>query len=258
MLLTKATHLCKMAIVLTGSIVTSIKGSVGGTTFQSSAAGLVMRNKPKPVGKGSNKQLQQRNIIAQLTYYWSNLTDAQRQVWSSLAIYVNGTGKTNNQNNSANTGKTQFFAVNSWLLIYGKPYIVTPTIALPLQQNIPCPPFFTESNTLGKTSIALNTATEILVVQVSLPQSVSTNTANTGLRTLVYNMVNGTTQDWSAAYLQTFGVPLTLGKKYWIQLLVVNFITGQISPKAKALVLYTNTLPVGIGYGAIGSTFIIG
>jgi len=107
-----------MAIVQTGAVVTHIKGSVAGNTFQRSAAGLTIRSKPKPVGQGSNAQQSQRNIIAKLNWYWTNLTDANRQQWSSFAVYTNGVGKTNKQNLSANTGKTQFFAVNSWLLIY--------------------------------------------------------------------------------------------------------------------------------------------
>ena len=247
-----------MALIQTGSIVTHIKGSVAGSTFQRSAAGLTMRKKPIPVGRGTNAQFNQRNIIAQLNTYWNVMSDAQRQLWSSFAVFTNGVGKTNKQNNSANTGKTQFFAVNSWLLLYGKAVVVTPSITIPEQQNIPCPPYFYKSDNLGKTSLSLDTSTQILVVQVSLPQSPSTNTANTGFRTLVYNMVDGDVQDWSAAYEATYGVPLTLGKKYWVQLQVVNFITGAISPKAKALILYTTTPSPGIGFMIIGSTFIVG
>ena len=246
-----------MALIQTGSIVTHIKGSVAGSTFQRSAAGLTMRKKPNPVGRGTNAQFAQRNIISQLNYFWNQLTDTQRSNWSAFAVFTNGVGKTNNQNTSANTGKTQFFAVNAWLLLYGKPIVSSPTIGAPLQQNIPCPPYFTKSDNLGRTSIAIDTTQEILVVQVSLPQSVSTNTANTGFRTMVYNQVDGTVQDWSAAYQQTYGVPLTLGKKYWIQLQVVNFITGTISPKAKSLILYTSTPSGGIGFIIIGSTFTI-
>jgi len=247
-----------MAIVTLSGLVSHIKGSIAGSTFQRSASGLTMRKKPIPVGRGTNAQINQRNIIAQLNFAWNNLTNAQRLSWASFSNYTNGIGKTNRQNNSANTGKTQFIAVNSWLLIYGKGVIFSPTIGPPLLQSVPCPPYYTISSNLGTTSASLDTTQEILVVQVSLPQSVGTNTNNTGFRTLVYTMVDGTTQDWSAAYLATFGVPLTIGSRYWIQLQVVNFITGAISPKAKALVLYATPTPLGIGSGAIGSSLIVG
>lgn len=246
-----------MAVITTSGLVSDIRGSIAGNTFQRSAGGLTVRKKPMPVGRGSNQQLAQRSIIAQLNFLWNNLSDADRQVWSSFAIFNNGASKTNRQRSTANNGKTQFFAVNSWLLIYGKPYIPTPTIVTPPAQPVPCPPFYNISANLGVSSYDLDTTREILVVQVSLPQSPSTVTANTGFRTLVYTMVDGTIQDWSAAYLSTFGVPLTFGKRYWIQLIVVDFVSGAISPKGKHLVLYDIPPSGGIGSMIIGSTFFV-
>lgn len=246
-----------MAQVQLSGLVSHIKGSIAGTTFQSSASGLTMRKKPIPVGRGTNQQFAQRNIVAQLAYTWENMTDAQRALWASFANFSNGVGKTNKANKSANTGKTQFTAVNSWLLQYGKSIITNPTINLPPAQPIPCPPFYTVSLDLGKSTYSLDTTQEILVTQVSLPQSAGTNTTNTGFRTLVYPQVDGTTQNWSTAYFNTFGVNLTIGKKYWIQLSVVNFITGTISPKGKMLVLYDTPPGLGIGTMIVGSTFIV-
>lgn len=247
-----------MAIIQTSGLISHIKGSMAGSTFQRSASGLTMRKKPIPVGKGTNQQLAQRNIIAQVNYEWNQLTPAQRTLWASFSNYTNGIGKTNKQNNSANTGKMQFVAVNSWLLLYGKPLLSGPTLVPPEAQFVPCPPLFTESDNLGRTTRNLDITQQILVVQVSLPQSVGTNTANTGFRTLVYDMVDGLVQDWSASYQNTFGVPLTIGQRYWIQIFIVNYITGAISAKARQLVLYTNPTGSGIGSMIIGSTFIVG
>ena len=246
-----------MAIIITSGLISHIKGSVAGSTFQRSASGLTMRKKPIPVGRGTNAQSNQRNIVAQLNVSWNSLTDAQRLLWASFSDYTNGIGKTNRQNQSANTGKTQFIAVNAWLLLYGKSLLLSPTLVPPEAAILPLYNASYQSDNLGKTVGALDTTSQILVVQVSLPQSVGTNTNNTGFRTLVYSMVNGTTQDWSAEYLATFGVPLTIGKKYWVQLLVVNYLTGAISAKAKALITLITPAPSGIGSMIIDSTFII-
>lgn len=246
-----------MALIITSGLISHIKGSVAGSTFQRSASGLTMRKKPLPVGRGTNSQQGQRNIIAQLNVAWNQLTDAQRLQWSSFANYTNGTGKTNKQNTSANTGKTQFVAVNSWLLLYGKNLLEVPTLVPP---EAALPPLYNaayESGNLGKTVGSLDTTTQILVVQVSLPQSVGTVTNNTGFRTMVYNMVDGDTQNWTAEYQATYGVPLTYGQKYWVQTLVVNFITGAISAKSKALITFINPATGGIGTMIIESTFIV-
>jgi len=247
-----------MALIITSGLISHIKGSIAGSTFQRSASGLTMRKKPLPVGRGTNSQLNQRNIVAQLNVAWNQLTDSQRLQWSSFSNYTNGTGKTNKQNTSANTGKTQFVAVNSWLLLYGFNLLETPTLVPPEAAILPYYNAAYESDNLGKTVGSLDTTSQILVVQVSLPQSVGTVTNNTGFRTLVYSMVDGSVQDWEAEYQATFGVPLTFGKKYWVQTFVVNFITGAISAKAKALILLTEPTATGIGAMVVDSTFIVG
>ncbi len=247
-----------MAIIQTSALVSDIKGSVNGSTFQRSAAGLTLRNKPISVGRGTNSQHNVRGINAQLNFYWTNLTDAQRNVWSSYAVFCNGAAKTNNQKSSANTGKTQFFAVNFWVLQYGKPYIVTPTFTTPEQAVIICPPLFTESDNLENYIGNLDTTQQILVTRVSLPQSLSTNTANTGFRTLVYPQVDGDQQSWFNQYEQVYGIRPVPNKKYWISLQVVNFVTGAISPESKQLVLYIAPPAAGIGFMEIESTFIVG
>jgi hypothetical protein len=247
-----------MAIIQTSGLITHIKGSIAGTTFQTGQAGLIARKKPSQVRSATSAQNNQRVIIASLNNYWENLTDLQRSTWSQFANYINGTGKTNRQNNSGQTGKTQFVAVNSWLLLYGKPLLVTPSFlpALPVIQ-----PFFTsalESDNLGKTVQWFDPTQQILVTQVSLAQSNGTYKSNTGFRTLIYTPVSGSTQNWNAAYVAYFGVPVIYGSKYWVQLKVVNFVTGQMSGFSSALIRYIAPTLHGIGYDGIGTTFTIG
>lgn len=245
-----------MAQVKLSGLVTSIKGSVGGTTFQSSGAGLTARNKPLPLKSKSNAQTTVRVLQAQLNTAWGDLTDAQRQTWASFSEFTNGSGKTHKRNNSANTGKMQFLTVNFWLLQYGKSILTTPSFALPLNPVIPCPPLYNESDNLMNYDGTLDTSSQILVTRVSLPQSLSTKTANTGFRTLVYTQVDGSSQNWAAAYLATFGVSLVLGKKYWIEYRVVDFLTGAISAAARKLVKYVapdNSLKLTVNTTLAGS-----
>ena len=247
-----------MAVVKLSGLVNDIRGSVNGTTFQKGNGGLIMRSKPSSVGAGTNSQLNIRNINAQLNYAWQNLTDAQRTVWASFATFTNGAGITNQSKTSANTGKTQFFAVNFWCLQYGKALVIAPTFTVPEQSFTICPPLFTSSSVLTDYVGALDTTQQILVTRVSLPQQLATNTANTGFRTLVYSQVDGSTQSWFAAYEAIYGFPPKLNYKYWISLQVVNFITGAISPESRQLVLYTPAPAIGIGVMVVGSTFIVG
>jgi hypothetical protein len=247
-----------MAIIKTSGLISDIRGSINGSTFQRSASGLVMRSKPVSVGRGTNSQNNIRNINSQLNFAWQNLSQAQRDLWSSYATFLNGSGVTHNGTRAANTGRTQFFGVNFWLLQYGKSILNVPTFTSALAPAIPCPPLYNQSDTLQNNTYSLNPTSEILVTRVSLPQSLATNTTNTGFRTLVYPQVAGYTQNWLTAYFNTFGINLMTNKKYWISYMVVNFITGAIGSESKSLVLFTGTpTPPAIGTMVIGSTFII-
>ena len=244
-----------MAIVTPSALITNIKGKVGGSLFQGSTQGIMLRNKPTKLGQGSASQQNVRQINAQLNFAWSSFTVAQRLNWQAFADFVNGIGITKKGKRSSNTGKMHFMAINFYCLLYKKNIINAPTFTNPPSIVIPCPPLFTQSPTLMDYVGSLDTTQEILITKVSLPQSNPTRTTNTGFRTLVYSQIDGNTQDWGAAYAAQYGIDLIFEKYYWVSLQVVNFVKGTISPEAKQLILLTN--PTGIGSMGIGSTFIV-
>lgn len=96
-----------MAQVKYGSIITEIKGKVGGTTFQGGRTGGLMKNKGKvfvrgwdrvPIGAGSSGTTQIANF-SKVTKYWSQITTEQRNSWSGLVgiwTFVNKFGDTYN------------------------------------------------------------------------------------------------------------------------------------------------------------------
>lgn len=244
-----------MAIVTTSGLITDIRGSVAGTTFQQSGAGLTMRKKPFPVGKGTNAQSRVRALQADLNRYWLALTDSQRLVWASFSDYVNGVGKSSRGKQTTNKGKMQFITVNFKLLTYGKSLLITPTFDIPEKAFIPCPPDYDTSSSLMNTSESLDTASQILVTKVSAPQSLATYTTNPGFKTLVYSQQDGYVQDWASAYTEAWGVSLKYDYKYWISYQAVNFLKGTQGPEVRQLVRYVEA--DGIGVWVVGSTFTI-
>ncbi len=246
-----------MAIITPSALISNIKGKVGGSVFQGSTQGILLRNKPSKLGQGSQSQQNIRQINARLNFAWSGFSNAERQVWQSFTNFVNGTGLTLKGKRSNNTGKMHFMAINFYCLLYKKNIIVTPVFTVPPSIVVPCPPSFTVSDSLMNYTGSIDATQEILVTKVSLPQSNPTRTTNTGFRTLVYDQVDGDTQDWATAYLNTFGIALIPEKYYWVSLQVVNYITGVISPEAKQLILYSTSGGGGIGSMIVGSTFIV-
>lgn len=75
-----------MARTLFGTLVTSINGKVGGTVYQGSAWGSVVRKKVIPKNPRSQAQTDNRNIIAYVTKFWKTLLQSQRDEWNTYAI----------------------------------------------------------------------------------------------------------------------------------------------------------------------------
>ncbi|MFA5386716.1 MAG: hypothetical protein WC297_03565, partial [Candidatus Paceibacterota bacterium] len=77
-----------MARVKFSGLVTEIRGSVGGTTFQSNAYGWTIKNKANMIRPNSQLQQLPKTIMARVTSGWSALTVAQRATIDSwAAIY---------------------------------------------------------------------------------------------------------------------------------------------------------------------------
>lgn len=76
-----------MALVKYGGGITAMSGSIAGNTFARNRSGSYMRARTKPVNPNSDRQLQARQIIAQLAEQWgeSPMTDAIRLAWRTYA-----------------------------------------------------------------------------------------------------------------------------------------------------------------------------
>ncbi|MES2287230.1 MAG: hypothetical protein V4547_16180 [Bacteroidota bacterium] len=245
-----------MAIITPGANISDIRGSIAGTNFKRSTQGISMTN--KVIRKKNNSQSQNniQQINSQLNYAWSALTDAQRNNWAQFSNFVNSIGLTKNGKKSSNTGKMQFLAVNFYCLLYKKNIIITPTFTDPVPPVIPCPPDFISSTTLMNYTGTIDNATQLLITKISLPQSNTTKTTNTGYRTLIYEQVSGDVQDWSTSYYNQYGLNLMPGRAYWVSLQVLNFITGIFSPVSQQLIKYLPVVSSAIGTAVIGTSII--
>jgi surface protein len=74
-----------MARASYGSIITDLKGSVGGITFQRNPSGKIARLKPTASVNPSNLQSGRERMLAYLASYWSSLTISQKNDWNALA-----------------------------------------------------------------------------------------------------------------------------------------------------------------------------
>ena len=74
-----------MARIIYSGIVTEIRGSVGGTTFQKNKYGFKVKNKPNMVKPATHNQDLQKRYLLELVQTWQAMTNTQRSDWSSYA-----------------------------------------------------------------------------------------------------------------------------------------------------------------------------
>lgn len=74
-----------MALVKYGSLVTELKGKVGGQVFQGSMYGPILRNEYKGSTKRSYVSTEANMVISELAAEWNELSNEQRQGWSDNA-----------------------------------------------------------------------------------------------------------------------------------------------------------------------------
>jgi len=74
-----------MANIKLGSIVTGIRGSIGGTTFRRTPSGHIAYNKQQRQLKSASSSSSQRIVIGAVMQSWGNLSEALRESWKSQA-----------------------------------------------------------------------------------------------------------------------------------------------------------------------------
>lgn len=116
-----------MARIQLGSIVSDIRGSIGGTTFQMSGHGLVAHNKKRSCNPNTRAQSSIRNLFPQLHVLWQSLDNPGRQLWQTWAEFQNL--KIVNFAKTGSYGQQAFFQMNFYLLELGLPTTPTPYFA---------------------------------------------------------------------------------------------------------------------------------
>jgi len=77
-----------MASIKLSPLLQTIRGSIGGATFQRSRSGHTLRKKPLPLYSAKPNQLKCRAYMMQVHYAWQSLTQTQRNFWIRLNLYV--------------------------------------------------------------------------------------------------------------------------------------------------------------------------
>jgi hypothetical protein len=165
-----------MARIVFAPLVSEIKGSIGGVTFQGNPSGSIIRLRPHLSRASTTKQSAAHSSLSNLLYQWQNITSVQRDDWNTFAALWVKTNKFGQDKTL--TGLNWFTSVNWWRLNIDQPLLSSP----PAHTLPAAPPAFEVLITAAQLRIdftaAHNFVTSPIAIWSSLPTKKSTLSIN--------------------------------------------------------------------------------
>jgi len=226
-----------MARIVYSALIESIRGSIGGTTFQKNAYGYTIKKKPNMICPNTQPQQLQKTFFALAVRAWGQLTNAQRADWDTWASTYPQYAKHNP--NSQLSGFAVFTRVHVYRLMYDRGVDTNPTYTAYAQDTIG----LTIQNNAGTLNLIVSSDLESeewwLVLFVSRPFSGSQNFVGSRVRymdqrTNVSDTVNITTK-----YTSLFGIVPSVGQKIALSVIPYGEANGQVLPREDTILTVT-------------------
>ena len=219
-----------MARIQMGGIVTDIRGKVGGTVFQNSASGLIMKNKSTPVNKLTTAQSDQRIALANTQATWQSLSDLRRSSWSHWAIYQNLSSGLFKK--TVLSGQQAFNQINLYLSMIGEnpvldpifsPYTLGPLDWSDVDITVNYIRLVAHSDALSNTYY--------LIPKLSLVMSPSRLSQPSNLKFCMPTILTSKIWDITDSYVKVFGQLPPITGSLWIEWFLIqksNFTTSSL------------------------------
>jgi len=193
-----------MALIKVGSLITDIRGKLGGVCFQNSSSGLMVRTNTKGKNRNSNSQNLTRNILANTQTAWLGLTEANKEKYNKLSRLSQV--KQKNISKRGISGQQLFVKVNTLLTRYRIPTINSTR----LNKSEIVPISLTITNNGGHLQLDTNRNLvynkEVLVLYISSKVNESINRSRNRLRLIMFTQSSTNNFDITTACLDVFGV----------------------------------------------------
>lgn len=217
-----------MAKIRLSGILSDISGKVGGSIFQHSQSGYILRNLSIPVNKKTDAQLLIRNIASRLQYHWINLTQEERDIWDTFTHY-NSLKQKNLYGLLLNSHQV-FFKVNHYRLLYNYDILVTPQFIKYERKPID----LTLILTAGKLRIISNRELifkyEFLIIFLTSVKRASINNPGSSHRAIIGDFSEVYQNDITDAYFSVFGMVPEHGQTVFFKFTSASKQSGLLKP----------------------------
>lgn len=217
-----------MARIKLSSLITDINGKIGGSVFQRTQSGTILKNKSNLSFTNSMAQNVSNIIMYRCQYEWQQLTECKRQLWNSFATYTK-----KNQKHSSNliiNGHQLFIQCNSYRFQYGYSTLVNPQIINSDISPLTCEIGITPSNLVLFTDRYLISNYEFIILQATSKVSESLNNVGSRYKTIIFETTDSNGFDLTQPYINVFGFTPTVGHVIFIKYTVASKYNGLILP----------------------------
>lgn len=243
-----------MARITTSALISDIRGKVGGVVFQGGQSGLIARNKTIPVNRRTLAQTQSKKDLFNIQQEWKALTDAQRDDWNLFAatypvLQKFSTTKTIN-------GQQYFIKYNDYRVRYGLGVLQNPDFTLPTFQAIDIQIYNFVGNMFCLANRRLDPTNEFMVLFLSFEAPNSVTNAGNRRKMIIFNTGFFNNLIITNAYLDVYGRLPDVGTEIFYKVAMFSRNTAYWTSftEGKSTVIDQ----FGVGFGIIGSTFVIG
>lgn len=208
-----------MARVKFSALLSEINGSVGGSTFQRSAYGYSLRNKPIPVNKPTILNQAIRQAFFQASRTWSLMSDVDRIYWRNAVEYY--LPRSRNNKNSYLSAYSYFMKIAPLCFFLNVP-LSGFTALLPALPELT---FYRVGNEGTYMEVAYNnTSVNVypLVIEISRPFTSQVKFNSKGLR-LITASFNDNSATFDSSYINTFGALAPVGSWVNIRVRIIGY-----------------------------------
>ena len=216
-----------MAKVLTGALLSDIRGKVGGSAFVKTAGGLILRNTPTPVNKNTVLQSSRKNITANLQWEWQRLTQAQRNCWVEWTK-LNPINQIRDKDLFINAQQT-FIKLNFYRLLYGFAVIKDPVFDTNIIEPIGATILLSAGDLTLSLDRTLNDSTELFILFLTFRVTPTINNPGTIFKAIVFEQSPGTdAYNITTEYKAIFGVQLVASEQLFMKFTTADKISGKL------------------------------
>lgn len=222
-----------MARITYSALVTEIRGSIGGTTFQKNAYGFTVKNKANIIKPDSVLQNIQKRAFNQAIRGWILATATQRTAWNSFAITFPIFAKHNPS--STLTGYAYYIKYNVARIIGGQNVLQDPGTDVGQQTEFTTMFIVTAGvPDLTLEYITTVSSTEIALLHYLTPlNQLTQNFVGSKTRFMGKSLASDSSLDITAKYAQAFGSFPVDGNRYIWDIVEYNESTGHIFAKRR-------------------------